>query len=120
MIYIKDQRVSIWTIEDKGNWTSVKMGTSRKDKQTGEYKNSSWSFVRFVGSAHKKASQLTEKCRVTITSGGMSLEPYEKNGERVWPKTPQIVVFDFEFTEDKAPSSRMDTPPSVESEELPF
>jgi len=124
MIYIKDQRANVWTIENKGNYTQVKLGTSRKDKQTGEYKNSNWSFVRFVGEAHKKAQSLSEKDRIVIKGGGISQEPYtDQQGNRAWPKSPQIVVFDFEmYTPDSKPSSGgMDTPPMVEeSEELPF
>lgn len=121
MIYIKDQRASVWSVEDKGNYTQVKLGTSRKDKQSGEFKNSTWSFVRFVGEAHKKAADLKEKDRITIKAGGLNLEPYtDKSGERAWPKSPQFVVFDFEMFE-ATPSNKMDTPPSVEEgEELPF
>ena len=120
MIYISDKQfATVWEVTDEGNYSLVKMSTSRKDKKTGEYKNSNWSFVRFVGSAHEKASELKKQTLIVIKGGGISLEPYTKDGEKAYPKSPQIVVFNFEYPEPKDESSRMDTPPVVE-EELPF
>lgn len=121
MIYISDKQfVTVWEVEDKGNYSLVKMSTSRKDKQTGEYKNSNWSFVRFVGDAHKKAGDLVAKDRIVIKGGGISSEPYMKDGVKAYPKSPQIVVFNFEKPEETDTSSKMDTPPATEDEPLPF
>ena len=83
------QRVVIWEVEDKGNYSLVKMGSSRKDKRSGEYANSNWSFVRFVGSAHEKAKELNPKDRIVLKGAGISQEPYMVDGEKKWPKNPQ-------------------------------
>jgi CRISPR/Cas system CSM-associated protein Csm4 (group 5 of RAMP superfamily) len=121
MIYIKDQRATIWKVENKGNYTLVTLSTSRKDKTTNEYKNSNWSFVRFVGSAHDKASDLAERDRIVIKGGGISQEAYMKDGVKTYPQRPQIVVFEFEMNENSGGNSPVDTPPETESDEqLPF
>lgn len=120
MIWINDRQfATIWEIEDKTTYSLVKMSTSRKDKESGEYKNSNWSYVRFVGEAHKKAHELNRKDRVVIKGGGISLEPYEKNGEKIYPKSPQIVVFNWDWPEEKVypQNNDMDAPPMVASDE---
>ena len=119
------QRVSVWKIEMKENYALVRMGSSRKDKASGEYKNSTWSFCRFVGEAFKKIDQLNEKDRIVLKGAGISLEPYaDKNGEMQYPKTPQIVVFNWEpFVPDGNRTTNGDSAPVVVSsddEDLPF
>jgi hypothetical protein len=122
MLYIDETRVVIWETEDKGNYHLVKMGSSRKDKATGEYKNSNWSFVRFVGKAHDKIGAVQQKEKIVIKGAGISQEPYMKEGVKTYPKNPQIVVFDFEpYVPDGG--GKMDEPPAVEedsNEPLPF
>jgi hypothetical protein len=118
------QYAFVWEIEDKGSYALVKLGTSRKDKKADAYINSNWSFVRFVGNAYKDIDQLKEKDRIVIKAGGISQEPYfDKEGEKKWPKSAQIVVFAWEFPEssDGSPKrgANMDTPPVVE-DDLPF
>ena len=116
------QRCTIWEIEDKGNFSLVRMSTSRKDKKTDEYVNSNWSYVRFVGKAHEKISNLKVKDRIVLKGAIVSLEPYMENGEKKYPKHPQITVFNWEFPE-QSPAGNMDTPPKVEEspeEDMPF
>jgi len=120
------QRVTVWKIEMKENHALVRMGSSRKDKASGEYKNSTWSFVRFVGKAFEKIDQLNEKDRIVLKGAGISLEPYvdKKTNETKYPKTPQIVVFNWEpFVPDGNRSTNGDNAPVVASsddEDLPF
>jgi hypothetical protein len=123
MLYISDsQYVTIWEVEDKGSYSLVKMSTSRKNKKTGEYLNSNWSFVRFVGDAHTKASELKRQDRIVLKGAGISQEPYkDANGNKAYPKNPQFVVFNFEYPEAKSNDRDMDNPPVVsDDEELPF
>ncbi|HUU87981.1 MAG TPA: hypothetical protein VMX17_09520 [Candidatus Glassbacteria bacterium] len=118
---------TIWEIEDKDTYALVKFGTSRKDKRDDSYKNSSWSYTRWVGDAYRKISELglEEKSRV-IVKGGISWEPYvDSTGERRWSKTPQITIFNVELAEayDGGGGGRMDTPPQVQDDgddEIPF
>jgi hypothetical protein len=124
MIYFSDKTyVTIWEVENKGNYSLVKMSSSRKDKDSGEYKNSNWSFIRFVGDAHKKAGLLEKQTRIVLKGAGMSSEPYMKDGEKQYPKNPQIVVFNWEYPETVSRTDTMDNPPMVagiEDEENPF
>lgn len=120
----KGQYATVWKVEDKGNYAVVRIGTSRKDKRTNEYKNSNWSFVRFVGDAYKKILEYedTERLRIQIEGGTISLEPYvDSAGETAYPKNPQITIFNFKLPED---TGVMDTPPAVndsnDDDELPF
>jgi hypothetical protein len=118
------QRVTIWSVEDKGTHSLVRMSSSRKDKKTGEYRNSNWSFVRFVGEAHKKASELKKQDRIVIKAVIQS-EDYMKDGVKVYPEHPQITVFNWERyvpDNDTSGEKSMDKPPVVESsnDEFPF
>jgi hypothetical protein len=114
----------VWEKEDHDTYAIVKLGTSRKDKKTGDYVNSNWSFVRFVGNAYEGIMDVPDKTRIVIKSGRISSEPYQdKDGNRAFPKNPQIVVFAWDYPEDKSESRNMDKPPVVEdsySDELPF
>ena len=118
------QRATVWSVEDKGTYGIVRLSTSRKDKRTGEYANSTWSFVRFVGNAYKNIDKLEREMQISIV-GGISREPYvdpeistRKDG-RVWPKNESIVVFAWEIYEyeDNQGNTGIDTPPVVEEAE---
>jgi hypothetical protein len=115
------QKVTVWSVEGKGKYTEVQFSSSRKGKEEGaEWKNSSWSFVRFVGKAHTKANELQRKDRIVLTMAGMTKEPYEKDGKTEYPKNPAMVVFDFEKA-DTPSGHNPDVPPVVQEEdELPF
>jgi len=123
MLYFKDQFVTIWKVEEEENRSTVTMSSSRKDKKTGEYHNSNWSFVSFVGEAHKKIQKegLAEKAKIRV-NGSFNWEPYLKEGVKTWAKNPRIVVFGYSLPEEKESSGKMDTPPIVEEDdsELPF
>jgi hypothetical protein len=114
------QTAMVWKVEDKGKYASVRLGTSRKDKQTNKYIASTWSFVRFVGEAYKNILDVEEKTKIIILSGSISLEPYQKDGQTMYPQNPQITVFSWEYAEPR--DSQYDSAPVVESDdnELPF
>ena len=120
MIYIKDQRFTVWKIEDKKTYALVNMSSSRKDKKTNKYHNSSWGFTRFFGSAYDQLSKLnvTEKTRILVKSGTLSREPYlDESGQTIYPKNTQFTVWDFEIYTPPAQQDRgMDTPPAVEED----
>jgi type IV secretory pathway component VirB8 len=116
------QRVTIWNIEDKEKFALVRMSSSRKikDSNPAEYKNSNWSYVRFVGKAYEKIASegLKEKDRIVLKGATVALEDYMEDGVKKYPKTPRITVFNWEHAEANT-SSRMDTPPTPEEEEEP-
>ena len=120
MIYAdSDSYFKIWDIDKRENETIVQMGTSRKDKRTDEYVNSTWSYTHFVGKANEKVRELNKGDRITNVRLGLSWEPYEKDGKKVYAKSPRMVVFDFEvaYAGKKKDVDEINEP---DDSELPF
>lgn len=118
---------SFWTYwrttDQQQKYATCVFSTSRKDKQNGEWKNSNWSFVRVVGNGFAKLADLNEKDKITNVRFSLECEPYtDKTGQRVFPKSPRMVIFDFDFAEvgrkpsGPAPVDEFDP----DSSELPF
>lgn len=59
---------SVWSCEPSksGNTTRVRLSSSRKNKQTGEYEQDFSGFCTFIGPAHELAKGLKEKDRIKI------------------------------------------------------
>jgi len=119
------QRVKVWDIDKRDKYALVRMSSSRKEKQSGDYKNSTWSFVRFVGNAFSKIDTLSVEDNIVLKGAGISLEPYmDKDNNKQYPKNPQIVVFNWEqFVYENDGVAQGDAPPAVASsadEDLPF
>jgi hypothetical protein len=111
MIWITDgQKVTVWATENKGKYTQVQMSSSKKDKATNSWVNSSWSFVRFVGEAHTNAEELKRGDRIVLHSAAISHEPYDKGGVKTWANSPQLVVFKWEFDVAKQKPAEDDIP----------
>lgn len=129
MLYIKDNYATVWKAEDKGKYWEVQISTGRKkSKDSTEYLNSSWGFCHMIGEAKNRATKhggFEKGQRILIKSAGLTREPYEKDGETVWPKNPSITIFDFEFVEKKT-GGYIDEPPQVEDateetqDDIPF
>ena len=68
MGFRKDAWATCWGAEPKSDTlTNVRISTSKKDKQTGEYNQDFSGFVAFVGTAAaKKAAALKEKDRIKL------------------------------------------------------
>ena len=116
------QQATLWEVEDHDTYAVAKLGTSHKDKKTGEYLNSNWSFVRFVGKAYEGIMDVPLKSRIVIKSGWITQEPYMKDGVKTWPKSPQITVFAWTKLDDDDRPSKEDEPPVVEDsvDDFPF
>lgn len=109
---------TIWEVEDRGKYANGKFSTSRKDKETGEYYNSSW-FGNFFGKAYDIVTSSELPIRVKI-KGKFDNEPYMKDGEKIYRKTPAIGIWDVEIQDDYQ-GGGFDTPPTeVRSSDLPF
>jgi hypothetical protein len=118
------QMATVWKIEDKETHAVVSISTSRKDKKTEQYVNSNWSFVRFVGNAYnEELLGLQRGTRIEIHSAAISLEPYLKDGEKAYPKNPQIVVFAWGLPEGRDDNHENNVQETVEEEDdgqMPF
>lgn len=99
----------IWKIEQRDKDCLVQFSTSRKDRRTEEYLNSNWNFVVFVSKANDKVRNMEKGDRITNLNFGLSWEPYEKDGEKIYAKSPRMVVFDFD---------KVDAPKKLDNEAL--
>lgn len=82
--------ITFWSAEDKGKFSDVKLGASEKN-QAGEWENTTL-FARFVGHAHNKVAQLSEKDKIEITQGKVSKKYVAEQKKEYW----NITIFDFE------------------------
>ena len=114
MLNISKSYAKVWETEDKGKYVSGKIGTSRKNKETDEYINSSW-FCRFVGQATGLAKTLTKGDKIIITNA---------SSENVWDKVKQtaftsVAIFEFELA-DQSPRQDFVATDDDNEDELPF
>lgn len=133
MFFLKDCYAYVNEVKDKGNYSEVRLSTTRKDTKDGNENKvySNWSFVRFVGKAHNRISKMEEsKFPIKILTGQITQESYTNaSGEIQYPKNPSIVIFDFETsgqnnsTNSKPTNSKPSKSPSTPYEDdgdLPF
>lgn len=106
MAFKQDGYATVWKIEDKGNYTNVQLSTSKKNKLTDKYETDfSAMGVRFIGTAHKEASTLSEKDRIKIGSCEVS-NNYDKEKKITYTN---YCVFSFEKADDTKPVSKTET-----------
>lgn len=121
-------RATVWSVEDVKGLTKVRLSTSRKNKDTGEYEQDFSGFCLFAGTAKAKAEKLRERDRIVLGDIDVTTKyDREKNCEYV-----NYTVFDFEpvtgATGGSAPSRPAVSAPPVDNpvegdtdeEELPF
>lgn len=90
-------------VEDKGNFSNVKISISKKDARTGTYCCTFSGWVRFVGNAHKFRPMADQRIKLgscCVTNGYMT-----STGEQAFTRNPQFTVFDYELQTDGAKSS---------------
>lgn len=89
--------VTVWKVEDKGNYVQGRISTSEKDnREEGKWINSNW-FCRFVGKAKEPALQLSERDRIKITSGKITNTTSGEGENR--KSYLNVTIFDFETLE---------------------
>lgn len=87
---IKDSRFhKVWEIEDKGNFSKVKLGDSKKDKD-GNYTNCTWNAI-LVGKAQQE--NVSQNDTINIVSGQI----FQDKGEDGKYYT-NVTIFDLEFS----------------------
>lgn len=119
---------TIWEVKQgKGNYTDVRLSISKKNKQTEQYETDFSGFVRFIGTAHQKASSLKEKDRIKLGDCEVT-NSYDKEKKVTYTN---FAVFSFEDTNgsNSSASSNSQSKPSNDGfinipdgldEELPF
>ena len=58
----------VWEVKRNTNYTDVRLSTSKKRKDTGEYETDFSGFVRFIGKAHQDAANLNDGDRIKLGS----------------------------------------------------
>lgn len=112
---------TVWEVKaGKGNYSDVRINTSKKNKQTDQYETDFSGWVRFIGDAHKNASGLKEKDRIKIGDCEVT-NSYDKEKKVTYTN---YAVFNFEMADGSTPKTNSDTGfkniPADIDEELPF
>ena len=106
MGFRKDGFATVWQVKQgNGNYTDVRISTSKKNKQTDQYETDFSGFVRFAGDAHKNASGLKEKDRIKLGDCDVT-NSYSKEKNVTYTN---YVVFNFEMADGSTPKKNNDT-----------
>lgn len=113
---------TIWEVKKgNGNYSDVRLSTSKKNKQTEQYETDFSGFVRFVGEAHKAAQSLKEKDRIKLGDCEVT-NSYNKEKNVTYTN---YAVFGFEMANGNNTNSQpAKTKPEIkttdDSDDLPF
>ena len=112
---ITGKYVTVWNVEDKGNYIQANLSTGKKNKD-GTYTNMSWR-TRFVGNAKGKAKALQDKDKIEIVNGLVE-NTYDKEKKTTYVN---VTVFEFEVMTTAIPKeTEYGFVPVEDEEELPF
>ena len=119
MGFRNDAYATVWAVENKGNYSVVELSTSHKNKQTDKYETDfSSKFVRFIGTAHEKAANLSPKDRIKLGNVETTISKSSEN-----KYFTNFLVYSFDKADEahqKSDSENTDVLVSEDDEELPF
>ena len=120
-------------VEKKNNYSLVFLRDSRHDKKNDVWVKSPYPNTSFAAKANDKIDDLVEAVEnadkfedgnskgvyIILKDVSFSNEPYEKNGEKVYPR--KLTVWNWEFA-DETPKQEKDDAPVVEEsiDDFPF
>ena len=122
MGFRKDQYATVWSVEStRPNVTKVRLSTSRKDKQTGQYVQDFSGYCNFVGNCAVDALKLRERDRIKLGDVDVT-NRYDKETKKEFVN---YVVFGFEMVPKStsapaAPVAVEENPVEADSNQLPF
>ena len=95
--------LTCWSVEESktGNTTRVRLSSSRKNKETGEYEQDFSGFCTFIGEAHKMAQNLQEKDRIKILECDVGTTYDKEKGKEY----VNYKVFSFEMADGTSPAA---------------
>lgn len=106
---------TVWDVKPiSDTMTSVRLSTSRKNKNTGKYEQDFSSFVGFIGRENAaKATKLNRKDRIKIGDTDVSNSFSNNGGERTF-----FNVFSFELINSNSSNSSNSSKPSIDDGEV--
>jgi single-strand DNA-binding protein len=128
MGFRQNSYATVWEVKQgNGNYTDVRLSTSRKNKQTGQYETDFSGFVRFIGTAHQNAGSLKERDRIKIGDCEVT-NTYNKEKQVTYTN---FAVFSFELANSNGTSQAanntakssdgfIQVPDDVDDSGLPF
>lgn len=103
--------MTIWEVNDKGNYAEVSLSSTKKNKQTGKNEQDfGGKFVRFVGDAYLQRPMPNQ--RIKLTGCGVQ-NAYVKDGKTQYLKNPTYIVWSYDLQEslnnETTPATRAKT-----------
>lgn len=90
---LADNKVSIFKVEDKGNYVTANASEGVKDKD-GNWTNQYWNLM-FLGKCKEEAKMLQDKDKITL-KGGLIDNKYDKEKQKTYIT---VKVFEFEIVD---------------------
>lgn len=102
-MFSNNSYAKLWEIKEiKDKYSNVRISTSTKNKETGEYEDDFNGFARMVGQAHQQLQYMSERDRFKIIRCGVSNKYDKEKKTTYW----NCVVFEIEVVDpDDAPDS---------------
>lgn len=98
---------TVWSVDvTRGNFTKVRLSTSRKNRQTEQYEQDFSGFCSFVGAASAAAAHLKEKDRIKLGDVDVTTK-YDKAANKEYVN---YTVFSFEVANGSNGSSGHEQP----------
>ncbi len=113
----------IWELEPHEKFTTARVSTSRKNKQTGDYEQDFSGFVTLIGAAHTEAAGMQPNCTVRIGNCEVT-NRYDKEKQKSYTNF-NVYSFKHDDGENERPVQKPDAvdvsvDDSEDMEELPF
>lgn len=113
----------IKSVEDKGNFSKVKISISKKVKNSNppKYVCAFAGWVSFVGKAHQCRPLSGQKIKITncdVANGYL-----DRDGEQKFTNSPQYTIFEYELQQEiggGVPLSQLNLEELSENDDLPF
>lgn len=121
MSFRQNAWAKIWEITPNERYTKVRLSTSKKNKQTGEYEQDFSGFVTLAGTAHRDAAKLKVGDRIKIGECEVT-NRYDKSKNITYTN---YSIYTFEFSEDQGNTTQVaeaacTVDETEDPEELPF
>lgn len=121
MGFKKGAFATVWQVDKQERYTKVRISTSRKNRESGEYEQDFSGYCSFVGEAHKLGAGLSQKDRIRLGDCEVTTKYNKENGQTF----TNFTVFSFEIPDDSNRGTQVATRPDngevdVDDDGLPF